>query len=122
MADLSMIMNSGDIPPPLTATMMLLFISLAIKAALFPFFFWLPASYHTPPVAVTALFSALLSKVAVYVLIRFFTLFFDHLDILWSNLLLIIAGFTMLTGVLAAAAQMDIRKILLFTLSVRSDT
>jgi multicomponent Na+:H+ antiporter subunit D len=114
MADLSMIMNSGDIPPPLTATMMLLFISLAIKAALFPFFFWLPASYHTPPVAVTALFSALLSKVAVYVLIRFFTLFFDHLDILWSNLLLIIAGFTMLTGVLAAAAQMDIRKILSF--------
>ena len=32
----------------------LFLIAFGIKAALFPLFFWLPASYHTPPAAVGA--------------------------------------------------------------------
>ena len=47
-----------------------------MKAALFPLFFWLPASYHTPPAAVGAVFAGLLTKVGVYALIRVFTLLF----------------------------------------------
>ena len=55
---------------------MLFLIAFGIKAALFPLFFWLPASYHTPPAAVGALFAGLLTKVGVYALIRVFTLLF----------------------------------------------
>jgi hypothetical protein len=40
----------------------------APRRGCFPVFFWLPASYHTPSVTVSALFSALLTKVAVYAL------------------------------------------------------
>ena len=36
---------------------LLLLITFAIKSALFPFFFWLPDSYPTPPIAVSALFA-----------------------------------------------------------------
>ena len=36
---------------------LLLLAVFAIKAALFPFFFWLPDSYPTAPVAVTAVFA-----------------------------------------------------------------
>ena len=39
-------------------------------------FFWLPASYHTPPAAVGAIFAGLLTKVGVYSLIRVFSLLF----------------------------------------------
>jgi hypothetical protein len=46
------------------------------QGRLFPLFFWLPASYHTPPVAVSAVFAGLLTKVGVYALIRVFTLIF----------------------------------------------
>ena len=57
---------------------MLFLVAFGVKAALFPLFFWLPASYHTPPVAVSAIFAGLLTKVGVYALIRIFTLVFDH--------------------------------------------
>jgi multicomponent Na+:H+ antiporter subunit D len=77
-------------------------------------FFWLPASYHTPPVAVSAIFAGLLTKVGVYSLLRVFTLMFTQEAGFTHNLLLVIAGLTMLTGVLGAAAQSDIRRILSF--------
>ena len=93
---------------------MLLFIALAIKAALFPFYYWLPASYHSPPAAITAFFAALLTKVGVYVLIRVFTLFYPQLNSSWTIILLVTAGFTMLVGAVAALSQTDIRRILSF--------
>jgi multicomponent Na+:H+ antiporter subunit D len=93
---------------------MLFFVAFSIKAAVFPFFFWLPASYHTPPIAITALFSGLLTKVGIYAMIRFFTLFFVQNQSFWHPLLLTIGGLTMVVGVLTAASQYDIRKILSF--------
>ena len=36
----------------------------------FPLFFWLPASYHTAPPVISALFAGLLTKVGVYALLR----------------------------------------------------
>ena len=53
-------------------------VAFGIKAAMFPLFFWLPASYHTPPVAISAVFAGLLTKVGVYALIRLFTLVFTQ--------------------------------------------
>jgi multicomponent Na+:H+ antiporter subunit D len=93
---------------------MLFMVAFGIKAALFPLFFWLPASYHTPPQAIAAIFAGMLTKVGVYALVRVFTLLFVH-DVAYTHTILLwIAGFTMLTGVLGAAAQNDVRKILSF--------
>ena len=97
-----------------TVVSFLFMIAFGIKAAVFPLFFWLPASYHTPPVAVSAIFAGLLTKVGVYALIRVFTLIFVQDIDFTHTVLLVIAGFTMLTGVLGAATQNDIRKILSF--------
>lgn len=92
----------------------LLLFAFAIKAALFPVFAWLPASYHTLPSAVVALFAALLTKVGVYALIRVFTLVFPLSTTGYQDWLLWIAAFTMVTGVLGAASQGDIKRILSF--------
>jgi multicomponent Na+:H+ antiporter subunit D len=92
----------------------LLLIAFAGKAAMFPFFFWLPSSYHTPHPAVTALFSGALTKVGVYSLFRTFPLFFPDLLITWQPLLFAMAGFTMVIGVLGAFAQPTIRRLLSF--------
>jgi multicomponent Na+:H+ antiporter subunit D len=93
---------------------MLFLVAFGIKAAIFPLFFWLPASYHTPPVAVSALFAGLLTKVGVYALIRVFTLIFIQ-DIGYTHsILLVLAAFTMVTGVLGAVAQNEFRRILSF--------
>ena len=92
----------------------LLMVGFGSKAAIFPLFFWLPASYHTPPPAVTALFGGLLTKVGVYTLFRSFTLFFPELLLSWQPTLLTIAGATMLVGALGALAQPGIRRVLSF--------
>ncbi|MBM3451313.1 MAG: Na+/H+ antiporter subunit D [Armatimonadetes bacterium] len=98
----------------MTAVALLFLIAFGIKAAMFPLFFWLPASYHTPPVVVTALFSALLTKVGVYALIRVFTLVFTQDTATTHVVLLVLGAFTMVTGVLGAVAQMDVRRLLAF--------
>lgn len=114
MADLAR--RLPDIPASNQVTLIavLFLVAFGIKSALFPLFFWLPASYHTPPVTVTALFSGLLTKVGVYALFRVFTLLFVQ-DIAYTHtIILILAGFTMVTGVFGAAAQTDLRRLLSF--------
>lgn len=93
---------------------MLLLVGFGIKSALFPMFFWLPASYHTPAASTSALFSGLLTKVGVYSLVRVYTLFFPDNPGSSFEILLVIACFTMVSGVLGAVAQMEFRKILSF--------
>lgn len=99
----------------LTSMLAVLFlVAFGMKAAVFPLFFWLPASYHTCPAPVSAIFAGLLTKVGVYVLIRAFTLLFVH-DVAYTHgLLLILSALTMVTGVLGALAQNEFRRILSF--------
>jgi len=91
----------------------LLIVVFGIKAAIFPLFFWLPDSYPTAPSPVTAVFAGLLTKVGVYALIRSQTLLFPA-DTQPGNLLLVVAGLTMVVGVLGAITQNDIKRILSF--------
>lgn len=98
----------------MNAVAMLLLVAFGIKAAIFPLFFWLPASYHTPPAPVSAIFAGLLTKVGVYAIIRVFTLLFVHDVQTTHKLIVALAGLTMVTGVLGAAAQNHLRRILSF--------
>ncbi|MFD2516040.1 proton-conducting transporter membrane subunit [Pontibacter locisalis] len=83
-----------------------------IKSALFPLFFWLPASYHTPPIAISAFIAGLISKIGIYAIIRLHTLIFIQIQDDTQPLLLTLSGLTMVVGVIGAAAQTDLRKIL----------
>lgn len=114
MADLAVRLHDGAPPGLVTALAMLFLVAFGVKAAVFPLFFWLPASYHTPPVAVSAIFAALLTKVGVYALIRVFTLLFVHNVAYTHTIILVIAGLTMVTGVLGAVAQYECRRLLSF--------
>lgn len=114
MADLALkLRDTGEAEGPVTTIGLMFMVAFGIKAA-FPLFFWLPASYHTPPVAVSALFASLLTKVGVYALFRVFTLIFTQDTAFTHELLLWLAAFTMLSGVLGAAAQFEFRRILSF--------
>jgi multicomponent Na+:H+ antiporter subunit D len=116
MADLArQFQEPGIVPEGISLALAMMFlVAFGIKAAIFPLFFWLPASYHTPPVTVTTIFSALVSKVGVYALVRVFTLFFVTDVAFTHTLLLLIAGLTMVTGVLGAVAQTEFRRLLSF--------
>ncbi|MEV0004557.1 Na+/H+ antiporter subunit D [Micromonospora sp. NPDC050980] len=97
----------------LTLELMLL-LAFGIKAAVFPVSAWLPDSYPTAPAPVTAVFAGLLTKVGVYAIIRTETLLFPGGRV--SGLLMVVAGLTMVVGILGAVAQSDMKRLFSFTL------
>ncbi|OSP56824.1 Na+/H+ antiporter subunit D [Pseudoruegeria sp. SK021] len=114
MADLHDAVLASDRPGLIVILSMFFLIAFGMKAAVFPLFSWLPASYHTPTFAASAIFSALLTKVGVYSLLRTFTLIFT-LDPGFTNAVLLwVAVLTMVVGVIGALAQTEIRRILSF--------
>lgn len=113
MADLSVKLEGLPVGTQMQLHLMLL-IAFGIKAAVFPLSFWLPDSYPTASAPVTAVFAGLLTKVGVYSIIRTETVLFpgERLD----DLLMWVALLTMVVGILGALAQIDIKRMLSFTL------
>jgi multicomponent Na+:H+ antiporter subunit D len=85
-----------------------------VKAGAFPLYAWLPASYHTLPAPLAALFAALLTKVGVYAVLRLLGDLFTVSPPLLYEALGWIAVATMVFGVLGAAWHWDMRRILAF--------
>ncbi|MGY6741469.1 MAG: proton-conducting transporter transmembrane domain-containing protein [Cecembia sp.] len=110
MADLSIkikeIQNIGLV----NVTAGLFLVAFGIKSAIFPMYFWLPASYHTPPPAVTAIFGGLLTKVGVYAMLRTFSLIFGG-DEFMTVTISIIAALTILGGAFGAMSHRHMSKI-----------
>jgi multicomponent Na+:H+ antiporter subunit D len=111
MADLSLKVALLENRRLVNITALLFFVGFGIKSAVFPLYFWLPSSYHTPPAAVAAIFGGLLTKVGVYALLRVFTLIFIP-DDFTANTILFIATATLLTGAFGAIINKDIRRML----------
>lgn len=87
--------------------------AIAIKAAVVPVHGWLTRTYTLTSPAVTALFSGIHTKVAIYAIYRIYSLLFDgDQRFLWVALL--ITSLTMLIGVLGAIGEKTTRSILVF--------
>ena len=111
MADLYNTVRALPADAPLESIGLLYALAFSIKAAAFPVFFWLPASYHTPKFAVSAVFAGLLTKVGVYALIRTFTIVFAQGPGQVFEILTVVGIATMLTGALGAMAQNELRRM-----------
>lgn len=94
-------------------------LGLAIKAALFPLHFWLPAAYSEAPSAIGAFLAATSTKVALYALARFLFGVFPLADLpLGEGLLILLqslAVLAMLVGSALAINQTDLRRLLAFS-------
>ena len=98
--------------PRVTALALLLVVVFGLKAGLFPLYYWLPNSYSILPAPLAALYSGMLTKVGVYVLLRVFGTVLPH-DLRGVHTLLAwLAGATMIFGVLGALSRNFIRGIL----------
>lgn len=113
-ASIALRLQEGDQGTGALITGIFFIISFAIKAALFPFNFWLPASYHQSHPLTTALFASLLTKVGVYAILRFFPLIFITQKEIFQTLLIALTGLTMITGVFGAVSDMNVRRIFSF--------
>ena len=105
---------AGATAAPLITVGALYLLAFGMKAAAFPVNFWLPASYHTPRIIVSALFAGLLTKVGLYALLRTLMMMMptarDELGIVIAW----VAALTMILGALGALAQADMRRLMGF--------
>jgi len=112
-ADLQVRLADAESPFLIESSSALLFGAFAIKAALLPLAFWLPASYPLLPPALGALFAGLLTKVGLYALYRLAAgVLAQGAEFPHRELLLAVALVTMLGGVLGAVGQGGMRSIL----------
>lgn len=103
---------SGD--PRVLAWAVLLLCVFAIKAGVFPLYYWLPNAYPILPAPLAALYSGMLTKVGVYVLLRACGTLLPHEMTGLHAALAWLAGLTMVLGVLGAVSRDFIRGILSF--------
>ncbi len=114
MADVAAKLPSTGQPGLVGAICCLFAVAFGVKSAVFPLYVWLPASYHTPPTVVTALFAGLLTKVGVYALMRSASLLFVPSAVFLMDILLVVGLLTMVFGVLGAVSQKEFRRVLSF--------
>ncbi|WP_017577132.1 monovalent cation/H+ antiporter subunit D family protein [Nocardiopsis kunsanensis] len=88
-------------------------LALSVKSAVVPVHGWLARTYPSTSPAVTALFSGLHTKIAIYAIYRLYAVVFDgDSTYLWIGV--VVFGATMVVGVLAAVGEETTRSILVF--------
>jgi multicomponent Na+:H+ antiporter subunit D len=124
MADLARITRQmsgeGTLPIGFVALGVLFFFVFALKAGVFPLWFWLADTYPNLPIALGALFGGVLTKVGVYAIARTFPLIFLQPDseavlrpmLAWG------AGLTMVVGVLGALAYRGLRRVFCMLIAI----
>ncbi|GBF27435.1 na(+)/H(+) antiporter subunit D1 [bacterium MnTg02] len=104
---------------PLLSALAFLTVGISLKLALFPLHVWLPNAYAYAPSAATSFLAATATKVAVYLLLRFFfTVFgagfvFETLPV--SNILLVLSIAAMFGASIVAIFQDDIKRMLAYS-------
>jgi multicomponent Na+:H+ antiporter subunit D len=104
---------------PVLAALAFITVGVSLKLALFPLHQWLPDAYTFAPSAVTSFLAATATKVAVYVLLRFyFTVFgdsavFARLPMQEAMLLLALAG--MFVASTIAIFQTDLKRLFAYS-------
>ncbi|GHA29554.1 cation:proton antiporter [Devosia pacifica] len=104
----------GANPTALAGIASLLLLAFGMKAAAFPVNAWLPASYHTPPAAVSALFAGLLTKVGIFAMMRALVFLFPASRDLLEPVLMVVAAATLVVAPLGALAETNVRRAMGF--------
>ncbi|MEO0093938.1 MAG: monovalent cation/H+ antiporter subunit D family protein [candidate division WOR-3 bacterium] len=114
MADISQTVAANPERAAIVFPSILFIIGFAIKAALVPFHSWLPDAHPSAPAPISAMLSGVVIKVlGVYGLIRVFYNIIGVTPII-SNILLVLAGLSMIIGVLLQLGQNDIKRLLAY--------
>ncbi|MGR3318205.1 MAG: putative monovalent cation/H+ antiporter subunit A [Candidatus Anammoxibacter sp.] len=113
---LSVLLSSGDLirnHPYYLAILILVLIAAFTKSAQVPFHFWLPGAMEAPAPVSTYLHSATMVKAGIYLLARMSPILGDTK--VWFYSLVIVGMITMITGVVLALQQNDLKRILAYS-------
>jgi len=121
MHDISMRLGSAFAaqPQPVMAAIAFLAVGIGLKLALFPLHVWLPNAYAYAPSVATAFLAATATKVAVYLLIRFFYGVFDHAldfrNLAATDLIIALSIAAMFVASFVAVFQNNLKRMLAYS-------
>ncbi|HEX3010642.1 MAG TPA: proton-conducting transporter membrane subunit [Syntrophomonadaceae bacterium] len=91
----------------------LFFLAFATKAGIYPLGFWLPEAYRSAPAPISAILSGVMSKLAVFGLLRFTWFMIHDLSILvpWGYVAVLLGTLSMIVGNLRALNENDAKRL-----------
>lgn len=98
-----------------TMAFILALVGFGAKGGLLPLHMWLPEAHPAAPSPVSALMSGVMLKMAVYGLLRVIFDFLGGQDVSWGMPVLVIGLSTALFGVILAAMQTDMKRLLAYS-------
>lgn len=98
-----------------SAAFLLTFFGFGAKAGLLPLHVWLPEAHPAAPAPVSALMSGAMLQTAFYGMLRVDFLFLHAIADWWGPFILLVGLATALFGVLFAAAQTDMKRLLAYS-------
>ena len=98
-----------------TLVLLLVLLGAGSKAGIVPLHVWLPLAHPAAPSHVSALMSGVMTKVAIYGLIRIVFDLAGEPAWWWSVVLLIVGAVTAVLGVLYALMQRDLKRLLAYS-------
>lgn len=111
--NLAQLQGAAKEDPAVAIAMSVAMLAMLTKASVVPIHSWLARTYPYTSPAVTALFSGLHTKVAVYALYRWYSVIYDG-DGRWLWILVALFTATMVIGVFGAVGEKTTREILTF--------
>ncbi|MBI2312325.1 MAG: monovalent cation/H+ antiporter subunit D family protein [Betaproteobacteria bacterium] len=119
LADLAQRVPQVEHTRPVLAALAFLTVGISLKLALFPLHLWLPNAYAYAPSMVTAFVAATATKVAVYLLLRFFFTVFGASFVLEQvqvpAILLVLSLAAMFVASTVAIYQDDLKRMLAYS-------
>ncbi|MEM7671346.1 MAG: monovalent cation/H+ antiporter subunit D family protein [Pseudomonadota bacterium] len=117
--DIAQILPSLEEPRPLYAGLAFIAVGIGLKLALFPLHLWLPNAYAFAPSSATVFLAATATKVAIYLLIRFFYSIFG-IEFTFSSPgiqagILLLACLGMLIPSLVAIFEINVKRMLAYS-------
>ncbi|MDZ7261371.1 MAG: NADH-quinone oxidoreductase subunit N [candidate division KSB1 bacterium] len=106
----------GKLSSPLVfLSLALLIVGFGFKVALVPFHMWAPDVYQGAPTPITGFMSAGTKAAAFAALVRILVAAFGAHQLNWSNILWVLAVFTMTLGNVVAISQSNIKRMLAYS-------
>ncbi|MEO0083497.1 MAG: proton-conducting transporter membrane subunit [candidate division WOR-3 bacterium] len=114
MADIAQTLSNNPKPTLLTFLSILLIVGFSIKAALVPFHAWLPDAHPSAPAPISSMLSGVVIKIlGIYAMVRIFYNVLGMSNVV-QTILLVLAGLSMLVGVILQLGQTDIKRLLAY--------
>lgn len=118
MADVAQRLDEVENARSVLAALAFITVGISLKLALFPLHVWLPNAYAYAPSVVTAFLAATATKVAIYLLLRFFYLFgpaFVFRELPVSTILIMLSIAAILGASLVAVFQEDVKRMFAYS-------